>query len=148
MSRGILTTVWAFSISIFIVIAGFFLLDIEKAALTFWAFGSLLFSLIVSLLIMVMLVAPRENRTGLFFKAGLGSAVWLYEIAVAVSVLFTRAFVDRLNSFIFIQIGINALFFIIVIVLISVSEHVLKSNEKTYKNLQNGEYNKPKKGGF
>ena len=68
MSKGTLTTITVFAIGIVVVIAGFFLLDIEKIALNFWAFGSLLFSLIVSLLAMLTLVVPKENSEHIFYS--------------------------------------------------------------------------------
>jgi ABC-type transport system involved in multi-copper enzyme maturation permease subunit len=148
MSRGILTTVSVFAIGIVAVVAGFFLLDIEKIALHFWTFGSLLFSLLVSLLAMITLAVSKRNRDGVFYAAGLGGAVWIYEIAVVISVLCINSFADRLNSFIFTQIAINAFFFIIAAVIVSVSERIHNNNAKTYDNLQNEEYNKPRRGGF
>jgi len=131
-----------------VVIAGFFLLDIERVVLNFWAFGSLLFSLVVSLFVMVTLVAPKKNRDSVFYTAGLSSTIWLYEIAVIISILFTKSFVDHVNGFIFLQIMINALFFVIALIIIRLSGNIYDNNARTYDNLQNGEYNKPKRGGF
>lgn len=148
MSRGVLTTITVFSIGILVVIAGFFLLDIEKIALYIWAFGSLLFSLVVSLLAMVALVAPKRNKGGVFYTAGLSSVVWIYEIAIVISVLFTKSFIEKLHSFILLQIAINAMFFIVAIIIITVSRRTHDDNRKTYENVQNGEYTKPKRGGF
>ncbi len=148
MNRGILTTISVFVIGILVAVAGFFLLDIEKITIHFWAFGSLLFSLVVSLLTVVTLVAPTRNKDGVFYTAGLSSAVWIYEIAIIISVLFTKSFTDKLNSFILLQISIHALFFIIAVIIITVSGRIHDNNAKTCENLQNGEYNKPKRGGF
>lgn len=148
MSRGILATVSVFAIGIIVVIAGFFLLDIEKVALNFWAFGSLLFSLAASLLATVTLVSPKKNKEDVFYTAGLSSAIWIYEVAVVISVLFTKSFVDKLNNFIFLQITINALFFIVTIIIIVVSGRIHDINARTSENLQSGEYDKPKRGGF
>lgn len=148
MSKGILTTISIFAIGIIVAIVGFFLLDIERVALTFWAFGSLLFSLIVSLLVMIVLVSPKRNKDRVFYTAGLSISVWIYAMAVVISILFIKSFVDSLNSFIFLQIGINALFLVIAIVIITVSGHIYYNNEKTYENLQNDKYNRPKRGGF
>lgn len=148
MSRGILTTISVFVIGILVVVAGFFLLEIERVALHFWAFGSLLFSLVVSLLVAITLVAPKRNKDGVFYTAGINSAIWIYEIVVIVSILFLKSFEDHLGGFIFTQITINALFFIAVIVINTVSGRIHDSNVKTSENLQNGEYDKPKRGGL
>jgi len=148
MSRGILTTISVFIIGILVVVAGFFLLDIEKVALNFWAFGSLLFSLVVSLLAVITLVAPKRNKASAFYNAGLSGAIWTYEIAVIISILFINSFIDRLNNFIFTQIAINAFFFIVAVLIIVASAHISDGNARTAENLQNGEYNKPKRGGF
>lgn len=148
MSKSILTTISIFAIGIIAVIVGFLLLDIEKVALVFWAFGSLLFSLVVSLLVMVILVVPKGDKERVFYTAGLSSLVWIYTTAVVISILFLKSFADRLNSFILLQIGINALFFITSIVIITVSGHIYSNDENTYEKLQNDEYNRPKRGGF
>ncbi len=146
MSRGILTTIIIYAVGILVVIAGFFLLDIEKVALNFWAFGSLLFSLVVSLLAMLTLVAPKKNKDGVYYSTGLGSTIWIYEIVVVISIFFTKSFAEHLYRFVFLQIAINAVFFIIALVIINVSARVYDNNKRTYENLP-GEYNKPKRGG-
>jgi hypothetical protein len=89
-----------------------------------------------------------EKNNGIFYNAGLSGAIWIYEALVIVSILFTKAFAERLNSFVFLQIGLNALFFIAVIVIITASKYVRDSNARTYEKQQGGEYNKPIRGGF
>jgi hypothetical protein len=148
MSRGILTTIIVFAIGIIVVLAGFFLLDIEKIALNFWAFGSLLFSLIVSLLATLTFVAPKKNKDSVYYAAGLGSTIWIYEIVVVISIFFTKSFVEHLYRFVFLQIAINTLFFISALVITNVSARVHDNNAMTYESSQSGEYNKPKRGGF
>ncbi|MDR1914920.1 MAG: hypothetical protein LBQ68_10640 [Clostridiales bacterium] len=144
-SRGIWATISIFVIGILVAVAGFFLLGVEKTALNWWAFGSLLFSLIVSLFATVTLVVPKNN--GLFYNAGLSGTIWIYEVLVIISILFTKAFTERSNAFVFLQIGFNALFFIAVTVIVTASKYVRDSNARTYEKQQNGEYNKPKRGG-
>ena len=65
MNRGILLTVCIFAIVVLVVVAGFFLLDIEKVALSYWGFGSLLFSLAVSMLAAITILLPSVGM--LFF---------------------------------------------------------------------------------
>ncbi|MEQ8235209.1 MAG: hypothetical protein ABRQ23_00350 [Syntrophomonadaceae bacterium] len=148
MSKGSFTTIIIFAIGILVVITGFFLLDVEKVALNFWAFGSLLFSLVVSLLTTLMLVAPEKNKDSVYYSAGLGSTIWIYEIVVVISILFTKSFVEHLYGFVFLQIAINALFFISALTITIVSARVQDNNTKTYESLQSGEYNKSRRGGF
>ena len=148
MSRGILTTVSVFVVAILVVVAGFFLLDIEKNALNYWSFGSLLFSLVVSLFITLTLVRPKRNKTGALYNAGLSGAVWIYEVLVIISIFFTRAFIDHLNRFILLQIVLNALLFIAAAIIISAAGRSSDSNMQTADKLQSGEHNMPKRGGF
>lgn len=148
MSRGILTTIIVFAIGILVTIAGFFLLEIEKIALNYWAFGSLLFSLVVSLLATLMLVAPKKNYSGVFYSGGLGSAIWIYEILIVLSIFFTKSFVEHMYRFVLLEVAINALFFISAMVICSVSARLHNNDVKTSNNLQSGEYNIPKRGGF
>ena len=148
MSKGTLTTITVFAIGIVVVIAGFFLLDIEKIALNFWAFGSLLFSLIVSLLAMLTLVVPKENSEHIFYSSGLSSAILIYEIAVVISIFFTNSFEDHVYRFVFLQVAINALFFISTLLIVNTSAHVHNSKTTTKENLESREYSKPKRGGF
>ena len=148
MRRGVLATIVAFAIGIVVIIAGFFLLEIDRVAINYWAFGSLLFSLVVSLLATLTLVAPKANKGGVFYTAGLSGAIWIYEAIVVISILFARFFANRVNGFVFIQIAINASFFIVAVIIIGVSNRVHNNNAKTYENLQSGEYDKPKRGGF
>lgn len=143
-----MTTIIVFSIGILVTIAGFFLLEIEKIALNYWAFGSLLFSLVVSLLATLMLVAPKKNNSGVFYSGGLGSAIWIYEILIVLSIFFTKSFVEHMYRFVFLEVAINALFFICAMVIYNISTRLQYNDAKTYKNLRSGEYNKPKRGGF
>lgn len=148
MSRSVKTTVSVYSIGILVVAAGFFLLDIEKNALHYWAFGSLLFSLLVSLLAIITLVLPKRQTGGAFYAAGLNGSIVVYEIAIIVSVIFTESFADKLNGFIFLQIAINACFFVAAILVLTISRHIHDNNAKIYENVQNGAYSNPKRGGF
>ncbi len=148
MSKGVLTTLITFVIAIMVVIAGFFLLEIDKVTLNFWAFGSLIFSLLVSLLTTLTMVATKKKRDGVFYVAGINSAIWIYQIAVIIVVLCTRFFADHLYRFILAQIIINAVYLITIIVIFNISKSIYNSNQKTQYNLDNGEYDAPKRGGF
>ena len=148
MLRGILTTISVYSVGIIVVVAGFFLLGIEKITINYWAFGSLLFSLIISLFAMITLVVPHRHKDRTFYTAGLTSVILLYEIAVVISIIFIKPFTERLNNFIFLQVTINALFFIAAITIITASSRIYDNKVKTYKEMQSGENDKPRRGDF
>ncbi|QIB69690.1 hypothetical protein Ami103574_10310 [Aminipila butyrica] len=148
MSRGSLTAIVSYTIAILVVIVGFFLLDIEQIALNFWAFGFLLLSLVVSLLVTLALVTPKGNRDRIYYSTGLVSAIWLYELVVIISMFFTGWFAEHLFRFVFLQIAINAVFFIVAVVIVNVSAQVHDNKIKTYDDIQNGEHNRPKRGGI
>ena len=148
MNRGVRAAIVTFSIGIIVVISGFFLLEIERAAIHYCAFGSLLLSLGVALFSTVFLLSAKNNDKSVFFPAGLGSAIWVYVISVLVSVFFTRAFLFNLGGFVFLQIVIHALYFIAAITIIIIAPHLRGKDLAAGENQENGEYNKPKRGGF
>jgi hypothetical protein len=142
MRRHTLYTIGIFLIAIIVTVAGFFLRDIERIALNYWAFGFLLFSLVLSL---VSLITIKDN---VFYNAAVISAVWLYQIAIIATMFFVKSFSEAVNKFILMEIAINALFFIVAILIIASSKYVHDSNAKTFEKLNNGDYNTPKRGGF
>lgn len=148
MNKRILTIISIFAIGMLVVVTGFFLLDIEKVAINFWAFGSLMFSLVVSLFATIFLIYPGKNKYNVLHTVGLSNAVWVYEIIIIISILFLKPFIDHLGGFIFLQISINALFLVAMITIKTASGRVHNVNVNTYENLQVEEYNKPKRGGF
>ena len=147
MNRSVLTSVGVFVIGILVTIAGFFLLEIEKIALHYWAFGLLLFSLVVSMFVTVALVAPKKGKSSVFYNTGMSAAIALYQIAVIISMFFTHSFKENVNGFIFLQIAINAVFFIALMIITNTSGNVHQSNMNTQEKAQDGEYNGPKRGG-
>jgi hypothetical protein len=148
MSRGVVANFCVFAVAIIVVIAGFFLLNIERVALNFWALGSLLLSLVLSSIVVATILAPKRDKDAIFYAAGLSVVVVVYQIAVIISMFFTQNFADDVNSFIFLQIIINALLIIAVVIIVVLSNRVHKGNAETYRKLQDGEYNQPKRGGF
>jgi hypothetical protein len=142
MRRNTLYTIGVFLIAIVVTVAGFFLLDIERIALNYWAFGFLLFSLVLSLILLITI------QDSVFYNAAVVSAVWLYQIAVIATMFFVKSFSEAVNKFVLMEITINALFFIAAILIIASSRYVHDSNAKTFEKLNNGNYNAPKRGGF
>ncbi|MGI6530380.1 MAG: hypothetical protein ACOX3J_12015 [Clostridia bacterium] len=148
MNRGILLTVCIFAIVVLVVVAGFFLLDIEKVALSYWGFGSLLFSLAVSMLAAITILLPKKRRNAVFYSFGLSSATTLYLTAIIVGLIASKAFEKNLNGFILLQVIIHSLFIITAIIIFLASEHIRNKNVETQKKLDSGEYDRPKRGGF
>jgi hypothetical protein len=148
MNKNILYTISGFIIVIAVLIAGFFLLGIERITLHYYALDFLLFSLIISLISTITIVSAKKNNSSVFYNAGLSGAVWLYQIAVIITMFFVNDFRYEISQFIFIEIIINALYFIAVILIVAFSSHAHKSNVKTAEKLENGDYNTPKRGGF
>ena len=137
-----------FAIAIVAIIAGFFLLDIPKIALYFWAFSALLFSLLLSLALLITFNQLKDKRDGVFYGASLSTSTFIYLAAVVISLFFSKGFEDNVNGFIFLQLAINALFIIVLIIIAAVVRHIYQKTVITAEKLQNGEYNKPKRGGF
>ena len=91
---------------------------------------------------------PKINKDNIFYNAGVISAIWIYEIFVVISIIFTNYFKGHVGTFILLQLVINALFFIALILITRASVHIHDINEKAYEKKQNGLYDKPKRGGF
>lgn len=148
MNKGIKTSLIIFlTIGIF-VFAGFFMLDFERNAITVSALCFFELSLLVSMISTIFIVKRKKEKDILYFNAGIGSVTAIYQIAVIISILVSKLFESNIKGFIFLQILINALMFIICMLIITASAHISKSNKKTLEKLNNGDYNKPKRGGF
>jgi hypothetical protein len=148
MDKNIFYTISGFFIVIVVLIVGFFLLDIERITLHYYALNFLLFSLIISLVSIITIVRVKTGKDSVFYNAGLSGAVWLYQIAIIITMFFVKNFRDGINKFILIEIVINALYFIAVILIVAFSNHVYHSNSQTAEKLNNGDYNTPKRGGY
>lgn len=148
MKRNIFTICGVYFIVILLIVLGFFLLNIEKSPLNYWALGSLLLSLTTTLAVAIVLSLPNQGKNQVFYAAGLGSTIWIYLIIIIISILFTSAFEEHLNGFIFLQVAIHLLFVIISLIISTVSASIHKSNIKVQEKLSSGEYDKPKRGGF
>jgi hypothetical protein len=148
MLRSSLYTVIGFAIAIVVVVAGFFLIGIEQIAIHIWALAFLILSLLVSMGTFVMVIQRRCVKDTVVYSAGASAAVWLYQVAVIVSVFLVGVFNGKVGRFVFAEIAIIAAFVIISLVINLSARHVHSSNMKTSERKENGEYNKPKRGGF
>ncbi len=148
MNKGIKTSLIIFLTIGIVVLAGFFMLDFDRNAINISTLCFFELSLLVSMISTIFTVKRKKENDTLYFNAGISSVTAIYQIAVIISVLVSKLFEDNIKGFIFLQILINALMFIVCMLIITASTHIHKSNEKTLEKLNNGEYNKPKRGGF
>lgn len=148
MNKGIKTSLIIFLTIGIVVLAGFFMLDFERNAINVSALCFFELSLLVSMISTIFVVKRKKENDILYFNAGIGSVTAIYQIAVIISVLVSKLFESNIKGFIFLQILINALMFIVCMLIITASAHISQSNKKTLEKLNNGDYNKPKRGGF
>lgn len=148
MIKTISTSIICFAVAVSVVISGFSLLDFEKTAIAFWAFGSLLFSFLLSLITAMTFFLLKQRKNKVIHFAGLSSAILFYEIIVIASVALSPLFDGHLNQFIFTQIAANATYIILVTTISFVSGKIKDNNKKDCGKLESGEYSKPKRGGF
>ncbi len=143
-----MVSISTYAIAVLFVTAGFFLLDIDKIALYIWAYSSLLFSLSVSLVSTIILASKMIAKDALFFNAGFGSAICIYQVLVIISILFINSFRYHIGAFIFLEIAIFVLFVVVSIVVHVSSTHIYEKNMKSLEKLNNAEVDIPKRGGL
>jgi len=148
MKKSSLFTILGFAIAIAVVVSGFFLLGIEQIAIHFLALAFLVLSLLVSMGALVTITQRKAARDTVFYGAGTSAAVWVYQVAVIISVALVGVFNGRIGIFIFTEIVINAVFSIVTLAINLSARRIHASNAKTYERQENGEYNTPKRGGF
>lgn len=148
MNKGIKTSLIIFLTLVIVILAGFFLLDFERSTINISALCFLELSLLVSMLSTISLARRKNDKDTLYYNAGIGSITAIYQIAVIISVVVLKIFEENIKGFIFLQIVINALMFVICTLIITASTYINKSNKKTLEKQENGEYNKPRRGGF
>lgn len=148
MNKGIKTSLIIFLTLVIVILAGFFLLDFERSTINISALCFLELSLLVSMLSTISLARRKNDKETLYYNAGIGSITAIYQIAVIISVVVLKIFEENIKGFIFLQIVINALMFVICTLIITASTYINKSNKKTLEKQENGEYNKPRRGGF
>lgn len=137
-----------FLIAILLVTAGFYLLPFPKTQLYYWGFFSLIFSFLVVLASPFGAVFLKGGKETVFYGASLSTVTSFYLVAVVISLFFINSFEKNLKGFIFIQIAINSIFFILVILIGAFSRVVYQRSALELKKRESGEYDKPKRGGF
>lgn len=148
MNKGVKTSLIVFLTLIIVILAGFFLLDFERSEVNVSALCFLELSLLVSMIGTISLTRRKNDKDALYYNAGIGSITAIYQIAVIASVASSKVFEENIKGFIFLQIVINALMFVICTLIITASAYINKSNKETLEKQDSGEYNKPKRGGF
>lgn len=148
MNKGIKTSLIIFLTLVIVILAGFFLLDFERSTINIASLCFLELSLLVSMLSTISLARRKNDKDTLYYNVGIGSITAIYQIAVIISVVLSKILNENIKGFIFLQIVINALMFVICTLIITASAYINKSNKKTLEKQDNGEYNKPGRGGF
>ncbi|MCL2146337.1 MAG: hypothetical protein FWH52_00895 [Synergistaceae bacterium] len=126
-------------------LSSFFLLNIERIAVNFWALTFLLFSECVLFGGLIGLRFHGVQQNKVFLKAGITTALSLYFSITLVSVFFAGLLKERLNTFFLIELAIIALFSIAIMVILAFSREVKHSNEADIAKVGNKE---SKRGGF
>ena len=142
---GVLLTGIIGLIVILFTVTAFFLMEIEKTPLNFWALAFLLLSEIVLFTGLICLRFAGINQNKVFLRSGIISALFMYFFATLISMLFIRGFKENLNIFILIQLAIIMLFAIIIISVFAFSMGIERRNQEDIKKVGNIE---PKRGGF
>jgi len=143
-NNGLLLGIIGLIVIVFTITA-FFLLDIERTTVTYWALAFLLLSEATLFGGLIALRSTGAGHNKLFLRVGVSTALTLYFVATFISVLFANLFAERINTFILIQLAIIALFAIITISIIAWSRSSAHQNERDYKKVGSKE---PKRGGF
>lgn len=126
-------------------LSAFFLLNFEGIPLYVWALSFLLLSEVVLCAGLLGVRALGANHGKTFASAGLTGILILYFISTAVSIVFTSKFVDNMNGFILLELGIIALFAILFIATLNFSARISASNRRDAEKVGTTE---PKRGGF
>lgn len=126
-------------------LATFFLMEIDRGAVSLWAIIFLLLSEVILFggLIGLRLTGAKHGKV--FLQAGIISTLLLYFIATLIVTLFAGAFRTRLNIFVLIEISIISVSAIITALMLAFAHRIEHNNEKDFKKIGTAE---AKRGGF
>lgn len=130
MRRGSKTIGVIGTIIVIFTLSAFFLSDAEKTALYSWAFTFLLLAEIVLCAGLTAVKASGTNHHNIFVRSGISAALFLYTAAALIMVLFMRLFENRLHTYILFQLGIIALFAIVILLILTFSRRIADSNRQ------------------
>lgn len=122
-------------------LATFFLMGIERGAVSLWAISFLLLSEVV----LIGGIIGLRLHGKLFLQAGIGTTLLLYFLATLISVLFAGALRERLNMFILIELGIIAVSAVIAVLILAFAHRMDRSSEEDIEKI---ETTQAKRGGF
>lgn len=111
-------------------LAAFFLLDIERIPLHWWALTFLVLSEVVLFSGLVVMQFSGANHSRVFMKSGVTTTLSLYFVATLISVFLANSFQNNSNAFILLELFIIALFAIIIITILAFSRRFRNSDEE------------------
>jgi len=126
-------------------IVTFFLLGIERTSLQWLALAFLILSELVLFGGLIALRFAGEKHSKVFLTAGISTSLSLYFIVTLVSVLLSGLFGDNVSRFILMELGIIALFAVIIVCLSAASRSISNRNKADVEKIGSNEY---KRGGF
>lgn len=109
----------------------FFLLDFQKTTVSWWALFFILLSDVSLFLGLIMLESREMYINKIFVHSGVPLVLFVYFIISNISALFAGTFEDNINNFIIIQIVVIAATAITVILIITFSEKINITDQKT-----------------
>lgn len=125
------------------------MLSIEQIAIHFWALVFLIISLLISMGLFVGInQSASAGKDKVFYSAGTGATVWIYQIAVIISVALVGLFNEKVARFVFTEIVIIAIFAIVMLAINFFARRTQELNAKIFERKNNGECKVPKRGGF
>lgn len=117
---------------ILLTVVGFFLLNITKDALHYWALTFLLFAQIMFFGGLVTINSLSERHNALFSKIGITVTLSLYLFVVIISLFFTNNFSKNLNGFIFMELLFVILLAVLILVTTIVSKNIANNDQATF----------------
>lgn len=121
---GIIPTIIIGLIVISFSVTAFFLLDIEKVPLYWWALGFLVLSELVLFSGLICVRLLGANRSKVFMRSGIVATLFLYFLVTLISIIFTSSFTGKLNTFILMELAIIVICTIIIISVFPISRRI------------------------
>ena len=146
--RTMITLVIVGGLTILITLLIFFLLGLGSSTINNLALMFVIISEVVFFGGTTYLCANDKFKGSLFTKSGVISALFIYLIMSMILGLASGVFGDNVGAFILVGVILNALLIGAIAIFWLFSHRINTSDEETARKLANGEYDKPKRGGF
>jgi hypothetical protein len=140
---GAIAVVITGAIVMLFTLSAFFLLNFEKTAIHWWALAFLLHAELQFFGGIIFSRSLGEKYSKPFVTFGICSSVFLFLILTLICALLVNLF--SLSAFILVQIGIISFNAIIVILVLTFSRKIARTNEK---DIEKVNVTEPKRGGF